>query len=45
MGDKDLEWMRANGLFTEDQIKMIQTKEAFASNQNPIIWEFKNWKL
>nr|DAG78026.1 MAG TPA: hypothetical protein [Microviridae sp.] len=43
--NRDLEWMRLHGLFTEDQIKMIQNKEAFASNQISIIWEMKNWKL
>ena len=42
---KDLEWMRLNGLFTMDQVKMIIDKKAFVSNQIPNIWIFKNWKL
>lgn len=45
ISNKDLEWMRLHGLFTDDQIKMIQTKKAFVSNQIPIIWELSNWKL
>ena len=43
--DGDLEWMRLNGLFTSDQVKMIKDKKAFASIQIPSIWDFKNWKL
>lgn len=43
--ERDLEWMRLNGLFTEDQIKMIESKESFVSLQKPNIWEFSNWKL
>lgn len=42
---KDLEWMRLNGLFTIDQVKMIIDKKAFVSNQIPNTWNFKNWKL
>lgn len=45
MRKEDLEWMRVNGLFTDDQIKMIQDKKAFPSNQIPDNWEILNWKL